>query len=168
MAASTLPTLEQLGTVSTLGAFGSLGALSQSVRAHEADAQRIYIDEEEWFDRLSYLQYSVLVMGETEDPGSSELLTEQRPGVYRCIGCDLDLFRSEWKFDSNTGWPSFWDAIPGHLEEIRVGLGLLGPVEYRCARCGGHHGHVFNDGPQPTGRRYCSNGAVLVFTPDQG
>ncbi len=135
--------------------------------AHEADAQPIQINDDEWFDRLSYLQYSILVMGETEEPGSSPLLREDRPGVYRCVGCELELFRSEWKYDSNTGWPSFRDAIPGHLNEVRAGLGLLGPVEYRCARCGGHHGHVFNDGPAPTGKRYSNNGAVLVFVPAQ-
>ncbi|MCB1670867.1 MAG: peptide-methionine (R)-S-oxide reductase [Gammaproteobacteria bacterium] len=136
-------------------------------RAHEADVQRIEIDEDEWFDRLSYLQYSILVMGEAEESGSSPLLEEERAGVYRCIGCDLELFRSEWKYDSGTGWPSFWDAIPGHLDELPSGFGLFNPVEYRCARCGGHHGYLLSDGPQPTGKRYCNNGAVLVFKPDQ-
>jgi peptide-methionine (R)-S-oxide reductase len=150
-----------------LASMGMFVLNSSRLRAHEADARRISITEEEWYDRLTYLQYSVLVMGQTEDPGSSEILYEDRPGVYRCVGCDLDLFRSEWKYEGNTSWPSFWDAIPGHTEEIRIGLSAIGPVEYRCARCGGHHGHVFNDGPDPTGKRYCNNGAVLVFVPDQ-
>lgn len=135
------------------------------LNAHEDDAKRIRIDTDEWFDRLSFLQFSILVDGETEDPGSSLLNDETREGVYKCVGCDLALFRSEWKYDSHTGWPSFWDVIPGHVEEHRVGFGLFGPVEYRCARCGGHHGHLFDDGPPPTGRRYCNNGAVLVFEP---
>ena len=149
-----------------LASLGLLTLARGRLLAHEADVQQIIVNEEEWFDRLSYLQYSILLMGETEDPGSSELLSEERSGVYKCIGCELELFRSEWKYQSNTGWPSFWDAIPGHIEEIRVGLSMLGPVEYRCASCGGHHGHVFNDGPDPTGKRYCNNGAVLIFTPD--
>jgi peptide-methionine (R)-S-oxide reductase len=152
-----------------LEVFASMGMLALSparLQGHEADVGRITISEEEWYDRLTYLQYSVLVMGETEDPGSSEILDEDRPGVYKCVGCDLELFRSEWKYDSNTGWPSFRDAIPAHTEEIRIGLSVIGPVEYRCARCGGHHGHVFNDGPEPTGKRYSNNGAVLVFVPD--
>jgi len=150
-----------------LASLGLLALANERPLAHEADAQRIVISEDEWFDRLSYLEYSILVLGETEDPGSSSLLQEQRSGVYKCIGCDLELFRSEWKYDSNTGWPSFWDAITGHIEEIRFGLGIIGSVEYRCARCGGHHGHLFNDGPEPTGKRFCSNGSVLVFVPDQ-
>lgn len=144
----------------------ALAGVRTQLFAHEEDARRIQVNEEEWFDRLSYLQYSILVMGETEDAGSSPLNRESRAGVYRCVGCELDLFRSEWKYDSGTGWPSFRDAMPAHLEEIRIGLGVLGPAEYRCARCGGHHGHVFDDGPPPTGRRYCNNGAVLSFIPD--
>ncbi len=133
--------------------------------AHPDDVGRFAISDEEWFDLLSYEQYAILIMGETEEPGSSPLLNEQRAGVYKCVGCELELFQSAWKYDSNTGWPSFWNAIPGHLELQRLGLGLLGPAEYRCARCGGHHGQVFDDGPEPTGKRYSNNGAVLIFEP---
>ena len=136
-------------------------------QAHEADAKRISISDEEWYDRLTYLQYSIMVLGETEEPGSSDLINENRSGIYQCVGCNLDLFRSEWKYNDNSGWLSFRDVIPAHVEEIRIGLSAIGPAEYRCARCGGHHGHVNNDGPEPTGKRYSNNGAVLVFVPDR-
>lgn len=135
--------------------------------AHPDDVKRIIVDDNEWFDRMSLLQYSILSAGETEDPGSSRLNNETRDGSYSCLGCDLPLFNAAQKYDSKTGWPSFWDCIDGHVELRRSSFSLnqLAPTEYHCASCGGHHGHVFNDGPEPTGKRYCSNGAVLVFSP---
>jgi len=102
----------------------------------------------------------------TERSWSSPLNKEYRAGVYRCAGCDLDLFRSQTKFDSGTGWPSFFDAIPGHTE-TRTDFKLILPrTEYHCARCGGHQGHIFNDGPEPTGQRWCNNGVALRFVPN--
>lgn len=144
-----------------------LPAFGRRTLAHEADVKPVLRTEEEWWDLLSPEQYAILRAGETEDPGSSALNAEYRQGIYRCAACDLDLFRSEWKYNSRTGWPSFFDAIPGHLQEHRIILSYFTPIEYKCARCGGHHGHLFDDGPEPTGKRYCNNGKVLTFIPDE-
>jgi peptide-methionine (R)-S-oxide reductase len=100
----------------------------------------------------------------TEAPFSSPLNNEHRHGVFACLGCGLALFKSEWKFNSGTGWPSFFRALPGALE-TKLDLAIGTPrTEYHCARCLGHHGHIFHDGPPPTGLRHCSNGATLRFT----
>lgn len=127
--------------------------------------QKLRLTDEQWRARLTPEQYAVLRFSETEFAGSSELNNEYRAGVYVCAGCDLPLFNSEWKYNSRTGWPSYWDAIHEHLTTRRMIYAFRAPVEYRCARCDGHHGHIFNDGPQPTGLRYCSNGAALKFIP---
>jgi peptide-methionine (R)-S-oxide reductase len=116
---------------------------------------------------LTEEQYNVLRKEGTEPPFSSALLHEHRRGKYVCAGCGLDLFTSDTKFDSETGWPSFWDSIPLHIE-TREDHSLPQPrTEYHCARCGGHQGHVFSDGPEPTGLRFCNNGVSLDFIPDQ-
>ena len=104
----------------------------------------------------------------TERPFTSPLLEEHREGVFACVACDLPLFPSTTKFDSGTGWPSFYDAIPDHLETKTDRALLMARTEYHCAQCGGHHGHVFNDGPKPTGLRYCNNGVALKFIPKKG
>jgi peptide-methionine (R)-S-oxide reductase len=102
----------------------------------------------------------------TERPGSSPLNDEKRPGTYYCAGCGAPLFTSATKYDSGSGWPSFYAPIEGSVE-TKVDYKLLIPrTEYHCARCGGHQGHVFNDGPEPTGLRYCNNGVALTFVPD--
>lgn len=102
----------------------------------------------------------------TEPPYSSRLNQEKRPGTYVCAGCGNALFRSETKYDSGSGWPSFFSSLPGAFE-TKIDHALMMPrVEYHCARCGGHHGHVFEDGPAPTGTRFCNNGVALVFVPD--
>ena len=101
----------------------------------------------------------------TEHPFTSPLLSEHRPGTFVCAGCGFELFTSQQKFDSGTGWPSFFDVIAGHVE-TRTDHKLSTPrTEYHCARCGGHQGHVFPDGPAPTGLRYCNNGLALSFVP---
>ncbi len=118
---------------------------------------------EEWRARLTAEQFDVLRREGTERPFTSPLNKEHGKGTYLCAGCDLPLFSSEAKFDSGTGWPSFFEAIEDHIETKRDFKLLLPRTEYHCARCGGHQGHVFNDGPAPTGQRYCNNGVALRF-----
>jgi peptide-methionine (R)-S-oxide reductase len=126
---------------------------------------KVKVSNDEWRKRLDKMQYSVLREEGTERPGSSPLNGEKRAGVFACAGCDLPLFTSEMKFESGTGWPSFFTTIPS-VFETKTDYHLVYPrSEYHCARCGGHHGHVFNDGPKPTGLRYCNNGVALKFIP---
>ena len=123
------------------------------------------ITDAEWKTRLPEPSYEVLRHEDTERPGSSPLLAEHRKGTFVCLGCGLPIFKSEWKFESGTGWPSFYTAIPGALAK-KVDLKIGVPRnEYHCAQCLGHHGHVFDDGPKPTGLRYCNNGLALKFVP---
>jgi len=119
----------------------------------------------EWKEMLTPEQFNILRDEGTEPPHSSPLNKEHRDGLYHCAGCDLELFSSEMKFDSGTGWPSFFTSIEGHLETKRDFRMILPRTEYHCARCGGHQGHVFNDGPEPTGERWCNNGLALRFEP---
>lgn len=123
------------------------------------------LSDEEWQSRLSPAAYYVLRQAGTERPWTSPLNDEKRPGTYHCAGCDLELFRSETKYDSRTGWPSFYDVIEeniGTSTDYKIGYPR---TEYHCARCLGHQGHVFPDGPRPTGLRYCNNGVALTFKP---
>lgn len=140
-------------------------SIRQAVALASQPVEKLHLTDEQWRARLTPEQYAVLRYSETEFAGSSDLNNEHRAGMYVCAGCDLPLFKSEWKYDSRTGWPSYWDAIHEHLTTRRMIYAFRAPVEYRCARCDGHHGHIFNDGPQPTGLRYCSNGAALKFIP---
>ena len=123
----------------------------------------ITLTEEEWRARLTKGQYAVLRQEGTENSGSSPLDKEKRSGTFACAGCDLPLFASGTKFDSGTGWPSFYQPLQGAVG-TKADPGLLGNrTEVHCSRCGGHLGHVFNDGPQPTGLRYCMNGVAMKF-----
>lgn len=140
--------------------------------APEAEAADAYaaspwrkLSDAEWKQRLSPAAFQVLRHEATERAGTSPLNREKRNGTYVCAGCELLLFRSEWKYDSGTGWPSFYTAIKGALgtkTDYKIGVPR---TEYHCARCLGHQGHVFRDGPRPTGLRYCNNGVALKFVP---
>jgi peptide-methionine (R)-S-oxide reductase len=122
----------------------------------------------EWKKKLNAAAYNVLREEGTEYAGSSPLNNEKRPGVFACAGCNLALFTSAMKYDSGTGWPSFFTTIPGVFGTTTDYKLIYPRTEYHCARCGGHHGHIFNDGPQPTGLRYCNNGVALRFIPKSG
>jgi peptide-methionine (R)-S-oxide reductase len=128
-----------------------------------ASTDRLELPDTEWRKRLSRAAYDVLRREDTEPPGSSPLNNEQRPGVFVCAGCDLPLFTSAMKFDSGTGWPSFFTTIPGAFNTKPDRKLFITRTEYHCRRCGGHHGHVFDDGPEPTKERWCNNGAALKF-----
>ena len=121
--------------------------------------------KEEWKKILAPASYDVLREEGTEAPGSSPLNNEKRPGVFACAGCSLPLFTSAMKYDSGTGWPSFFTTIPGVFATTTDYKILYPRTEYHCVRCGGHHGHLFDDGPKPTGQRYCNNGVALRFIP---
>ena len=154
------------------GLLGSLGlALAGRARgAAEAEAgagvERLELPKSEWKQRLAPDAYAVLFEEDTERPRSSPLEREKRPGTYVCAACMLPLFESSAKFESGTGWPSFTQTIPGHVATKRDYALILPRTEYHCARCGGHQGHVFDDGPPPTGLRYCNNGVALRFVPE--
>lgn len=125
------------------------------------------LSEEEWKVRLDPDRFQVLRMGATERPFSGALVSEKRPGTYRCAGCGSALFRSDAKYDSRSGWPSFYEALDPDRIELRTDttLGMV-RTEILCARCGGHLGHLFDDGPRPTGMRYCVNSLSLDLDPD--
>jgi peptide-methionine (R)-S-oxide reductase len=146
-----------------IAAGGALLGRAAAARADQKTEQfEVTKTDQEWRKQLTPQQYQVLRHEETERPGSSPLNSEHRKGTFFCAGCDLALFSSDTKFDSGTGWPSFWaplnDAIRTSIDRT---YGIR--TEVHCRRCGGHLGHVFDDGPKPTGLRYCMNGAAMVF-----
>lgn len=122
-------------------------------------------NDDDWRHCLSPDQFKVLRQHGTERPGSSPLNYEKRTGIFSCAGCGQSLFSSDTKFESGTGWPSFWSPLPGAIETTIDNSLFMTRVEVHCAQCGGHLGHVFPDGPAPTGQRYCMNGVALAFQP---
>ncbi|HYF59131.1 MAG TPA: peptide-methionine (R)-S-oxide reductase MsrB [Burkholderiaceae bacterium] len=129
---------------------------------------KIEKSDAEWREQLGDEAWRVLRHEGTERAGTSPLDREHRKGTFVCAGCGTPLFTSDMKFDSGTGWPSFFTTLPDAFE-TRRDFRLIWPrTEYHCATCGGHHGHVFDDGPAPTGLRYCNNGVALRFVPDEG
>ncbi len=143
---------------------GTLAALLGSGTALQAEEVfEVTLTEAEWRARLSPAAYAVLREEDTERAGSSPLDGEKRAGIFACAGCDLDLYSSDAKYDSGTGWPSFFQPLPKAIG-TKIDSGLFGSrTEVHCRRCGGHLGHVFDDGPEPTGKRYCMNGVAMVF-----
>ena len=114
---------------------------------------------------LTIEQKNILLKEDTEPPGSSPLNKEKRDGVYLCVACGTKLFESKSKYESGSGWPSFFESLPDVFETKVDHLLGYARTEYHCKKCGGHHGHIFDDGPRPTGKRYCNNGVCLVFKP---
>lgn len=128
--------------------------------------ERLTLTEAQWKERLSPEAYAVLRKEGTERAWTSPLYEEHRKGIFVCAGCGTPLFTSAMKFDSGTGWPSFFTTLPDAFETKSDRKLFMTRTEYHCACCGGHHGHVFDDGPAPTGQRWCNNGVSLRFVPD--
>ena len=152
----------QFLVITTVSAMGLI--IGDKIMANDK-VKDLNLSDDEWKKRLNQEQYNVLRKEGTELPNSSNLNNEKREGVFVCAGCDLELFSSNMKYDSGTGWPSFFDIIEGHVETKTDFKAIWPRTEYHCARCDGHQGHVFNDGPKPTGLRYCNNGVALKFIP---
>ena len=138
-------------------------AMELKMSGNDTNIDWANLSEREWKERLTPMEFNVLRKEGTERPGTSELNQEKREGTYVCAGCELPLFKSEYKYESGTGWPSFFDVIDGAVGTKVDRKLFMSRTEYHCARCGGHQGHVFKDGPRPTGLRYCNNGVALDF-----
>ena len=153
--------LASLASLFGLAAFRWLRATP----AQAAEKFEIEKTDAEWRAQLTPQQYEILRKEGTERPGSSPLLKEHRKGIFACAGCDLPLYSSKTKFESGTGWPSFWQPLAGAVDEAEDRSFFMVRTAVSCHRCGGHLGHVFPDGPKPTGLRYCMNGVALKFEP---
>jgi len=153
------------GTVLAACTNRSTAETSSAADSEYAETEWRELTSDEWRERLSPAAFAVLREEDTERAFTSPLNDEKREGIFHCAGCDLPLFNSDWKYDSGTGWPSFWQFIEGNLGTKPDNKLWMERTEYHCARCLGHQGHVFKDGPAPTGLRYCNNGVALTFKP---
>jgi peptide-methionine (R)-S-oxide reductase len=171
LSAVTLPRLAQAGAYRPAGGAEKIQARWKEFLAEGADVALdptpLSTPHETWRKQLPADSYAVLFEEDTEIQFTSHLNLEKRAGLYVCRACRLPLFTSEMKFDSGSGWPSFFTCIPGHLDTKRDFKIFLPRTEYHCVRCGGHQGHVFDDGPPPTRERWCNNGAALAFVPSK-
>jgi peptide-methionine (R)-S-oxide reductase len=162
--------MKRRGVMATLFGSAVLGVSEDSIGQGKVAVpaqkiEKLILSDAEWKKRLTPEQYNILRKEGTERSGTSPLNDEKRKGVFHCAGCDLAVYTSDMKYESGTGWPSFFTTLPG-VFETKTDFKILYPrTEYHCARCGGHHGHVFNDGPKPTGQRWCNNGLALTFKP---
>ena len=147
--------------------FAAVAAFGLAPLRTKASSEKFEVmhSEAEWRKLLSPKAYNVLREAGTERPFTSPLNDEHRKGVFACAGCDLPLYSSDTKYDSGTGWPSFWKPLPNAIGTKEDNTLFTRRTEVHCRRCGGHLGHVFNDGPKPTGKRYCMNGVALKFIP---
>ena len=158
-----------LGLALFAGAGYGLSSLTRTgdvIAAEMTDGKKtfeIMKTEEEWRKILTPAQFDILRKHATERPGTSELLNEKRDGIYHCAGCDLALYDSKTKYDSGTGWPSYYEALENAVGTQEDNSFFMKRTEVHCRRCGGHLGHIFDDGPQPTGKRHCINGLAMTF-----
>ena len=158
--------LQLLGAGAMLAVTGAGSVMTGARNAMAETVSKLKLSNAEWRKRLTPERYNILRDEGTERAYSSPLNDEKRTGKFHCAGCDLALFESDTKYDSRTGWPSFFRPISTHVE-TKLDFKLIFPrTEYHCARCLGHQGHIFKDGPKPTGLRYCNNGLALTFKPE--
>jgi peptide-methionine (R)-S-oxide reductase len=155
--------LGAVGAAAAAGIAKVLGGSSEA--APSAKTFPVAFSEDEWKKKLTPEQYYVLRKHGTERAGTSPLNAEKRKGTFVCVGCDQDLFASDTKYESGTGWPSFFQPLPGAVGTSEDNTFFMRRTEVHCSRCGGHLGHVFEDGPKPTGLRYCMNGVAMKFRP---